>query len=193
MSKKNINIVDIMKRCLSYRAYPVVFEDDCGLDCQLEQDVYAIKQWDPERNARWATLNISIARDRCDYYGSFDPYETYYFTGYIEIQGVLLVCQSDPTKTVRSKHPLAQNNYQISLWRPLTLKEKQFIKKYPLSRLSYGVRKPGSLVDYWRSQEELIEFEEIVKFAKEVFKARFQGQWEFYVKRVGEEVEKLDL
>lgn len=36
-------------------------------------------------------------------------------------------------------------------------------------------------------------FEEIVEFAKEVFKARFQGQWEFYVKRVGEEVEKLDL
>ena len=36
MSKKNVDIVDIMKRCISHQVYPVVFEDDCGLDCQLE-------------------------------------------------------------------------------------------------------------------------------------------------------------
>lgn len=157
--------------------YPDVFTETTGLDIVLpEKKLHAVPTWGTTRNPkRSARLKIST------WVGMDMSAEHYY--GKIEIMGVRMEYDDKPgvsTSVSREKYPLAQYSYTLTLLRPLTQKE---IDANPDRWRCYEA---GALTECFESEAEIVEL------AKEVFKARFTGDWDFYIEYSAGLKEKVD-
>lgn len=149
--------------------YPDIFTDNCGLDIVLPEDkLHAVRSWgytkgNPQRRA---TLEISTFRGV-----SFNAIHYY---GKISIQGVNMEVdgESGHSRMVFNDNiPLAHYIYYLKLTRPLT---KQEIDEDSERWGDYY--NEGDLTNCFET------IEDVVILAKEVFRLRFAGDWEFYVK-----------
>lgn len=148
--------------------YPDVFFDTCGLDIVLpEKKLHAVRSWGYTKgnSKRRATLEITSFRGI-----SFNAIHYY---GKIVIQGVDMEYDGQPgcsTMIFDKNIPLAHYTYEFELKRPLT---KEEIDKNPER---WGdCYHDGDLTNCFES------IEDVLKLAREVFKMRFTGEWEFFV------------
>jgi hypothetical protein len=145
--------------------YPDVFAADCGLDIILpEKKLHAVKLWEHDQN-RCATVEI-------DTFIGISPGAIHYY-GKISIQGVGMEYDEEPGcyRMIFDRNtPLAHNSYTLRLQRPLSREE---ITRDP-ERWNYC--REGDLTECFNTPEE------IIALAKEVFRLRFTGDWDFYVK-----------
>lgn len=148
--------------------YPDVFSDSCGLDIVLPEDkLHAIRSWGYTKGnpKRRATLDITTFRGV-----SFNAIHYY---GKIEIQGVNMECDGEPghSRMVFDDNiPLAHYIYYLELTRPLSKKEID--------------EDPERWGDYYNEGDLTNCFEaigDVVALAKEIFRLRFTGDWEFCV------------
>lgn len=145
--------------------YPQIFKDNCGLDIvgkdRNSEALHAVKGWS---NKRRVTLEIrtwvGISFGAIHYYGK------------LKVDGVSMEYDEKPgihTSIDSDKQPLADWYYELKIHRHLTQKE---IEEDP---------------DRWEawyegSHTECFEtVEEIVEFGKQIFKLRFEGDWELWV------------
>lgn len=156
-----MNLEEIVKLSESERySYPDIFDINIGLDIVLpEKGLHAT----PINSKRSAVLLI-------DSFVGFSSEAIHYY-GIIEIDGVYMTHDDDEnlmTCVSEKDYPLAASRYKLSLHRYITQKEIDEDK----DRWSYY--DAGDLTKCFDSQEDLINF------SKEVFRARFSGDWEFY-------------
>ena len=148
--------------------YPDVFTDKCGLDIILSNDkLHAVRSWGYTKGnpKRRATLEITTFRGI-----SFNAVHHY---GKIKIQGVNMECDGEPghSKMIFDNNiPLAHYTYELVLKRPLT---KEEIDKDPERWGDYYDE--GDLTNCFET------IEDVIGLAKQVFRLRFTGEWEFYV------------
>lgn len=148
--------------------YPDVFTDKCGLDIILSNDkLHAVRSWGYTKGnpKRRATLEITTFRGI--------SYNAVHYYGRIRIQGVNMECDGEPGhgKMIFDKNiPLAHYIYELVLKRPLT---KEEIDKDPERWGNYY--EEGDLTNCFKTIEDVIEL------AKQVFRLRFTGEWDFYV------------
>lgn len=167
--------------------YPDVFTDDCGLDIRWDpRKLYATPSWGhtPNNAIRRATVKISSFRGVS--MGAIHYYAT------INVQGVWMVYEDEPNMSTmdmecEKQFPLSASLYCLRLTRPITEEEIALDNELGdyLSRFKY--QKAGDLTQCWESQEEILEF------AKEVFRLRFKGEWEFYIEWLNGQKEKVAL
>lgn len=172
-----MDLKEIVNRSQSNRHhYPDIFQDDCGLDIKIQDrgGLHAIPSWGRTKNnqIRCATLEIStfrgISGGAIHYYGN------------IYVQGVNMEYDTNPGTTTmcgdwEDKYPLSKYRYQLTLTRPITQEEIDLDKELGEYLARFPYQDVGDQTICWESIEQIIEF------AKEVFKARFSGKWEFYV------------
>lgn len=148
--------------------YPDIFTDNCGLDIILPNDkLHAVKSWGYTKgnSKRRATLDITTFRGV-----SFNAIHYY---GKINIQGVNMEVDGKPGHSrmiFDDNLPLAHYIYYLELTRPLT---KEEISEDPERWGDYYHE--GDLTNCFET------IEDVVALAKEVFRLRFTGDWEFYV------------
>jgi hypothetical protein len=148
--------------------YPDIFPDNCGLDIVLPNDkLHAVRSWGYRKNnpKRRATLQISTFRGI-----SFNAIHYY---GKINIQGVNMEVDGEPGRSrmvFDDNIPLAHYTYELELKRPLS---KEEISEDPERWGDYY--NEGDLTNCFNT------IEDIIALAKEVFRLRFIGDWEFYV------------
>lgn len=148
--------------------YPDIFTDNCGLDIILPNDkLHAVKSWGYTKgnSKRRATLDITTFRGV-----SFNAIHYY---GKINIQGVNMEVDGKPGHSrmiFDDNLPLAHYIYCLELTRPLT---KEEISEAPERWGDYY--QEGDLTNCFET------IEDVVALAKEVFRLRFTGDWEFYV------------
>lgn len=159
----------IIKQSSSDRyEYPDIFSDTCGLDIVLpEKKLHAVKSWGHHKGnmKRRATLEVTTFKGV-----SFNAVHYY---GKISIQGVDMEYNNKPghsTMIFDKNLPLAHYDYELILRRPLTQAE---IDNDPQRWGDYY--HDGDLTNCFESIEDVLEL------AKEVFKMRFSGEWEFFV------------
>ncbi len=164
-----MTLEQIIKQSQSEKyVYPDVFSDNCGLDIILPEDkLHAVKSWGytKSNSKRRATLDITTYRGV-----SFNAIHYY---GKIEIQGVNMECDGAPghSRMVFDDNiPLAHYIYHLELTRPISQKE---IDEDPERWGDYY--NEGDLTNCFET------IEDVVALAKEVFRLRFAGDWEFYV------------
>ena len=185
-----MTLEEILNRSKSDRYgynYPDVFTDDCGLDIRWSPGrLYATPSWGhtPNNAIRRATVKISSFRGVS--IGAIHYYAT------INVQGVWMVYEDEPNMSTidmecEKQFPLSEKLYCLRLTRPITEEEIALDNELGdyLSRFKY--QKAGDLTQCWESQEEILEF------AKEVFRLRFKGEWEFYVEWENGQKEKVAL
>lgn len=152
------------ERCV----YPDIFLDNCGLDIVLpEKNLHAVRSWGYTKgnSKRRATLEITTFRGI-----SFNAIHYY---GKVKIQGVNMEYDEQPghsTMIFDNNIPLAHYTYDFELKRPLTKDEID--------------EDPDRWGDYYHEGDLTNCFEtieDVVALAKEVFKLRFTGEWEFHV------------
>ena len=172
-----MDLKEIVNRSQSNRYhYPDIFQDDCGLDIKIQDrgGLHATPSWGRTKNnqIRCATLEIStfrgISGGAIHYYGN------------IYVQGVNMEYDTNPGTTTmggdwEDKYPLSKYRYQLTLTRPITQEEIDLDKELGEHLARFPYQDVGDQTICWESIEQIIEF------AKEVFKARFSGKWEFYV------------
>lgn len=171
---------EILRRSEPERyALPDIFQDTCGLDIKCpEEGLHAVPTLGYQRNnkKRRATVVISSFR-------GISPGAIHYY-GEIIIQGVHMEYDDKPgTMTACGKWedllPLSRYQYKLTLTRPITQEEIDIDEELgrELSRFPY--QKAGDLTQCWETEQDIVDF------AKEVFKVRFIGNWEFYVEYWG--------
>lgn len=149
--------------------YPDIFTDNCGLDIILpEKKLHAVRSWGYTKNnsIRRATLEVTTFRGI-----SFNAIHYY---GKIEIQGVNMEVDGEPGHSrmvFDDNTPLAHYIYCLTLKRPLS---KEEIGEDPDRWGDYY--NEGDLTNCFET------IEDIISLAKEVFRLRFSGEWEFHVK-----------
>lgn len=167
--------------------YPDVFTDDCGLDIRWEpKKLYATPSWGhtPNNAIRRATVKISSFRGVS--IGAIHYYAT------INVQGVWMVYEDEPNMSTidmecEKQFPLSAKLYCLRLTRPITEEEIALDNELGDYLSRFKNQKAGDLTHCWDSQEEILEF------AKEVFRLRFKGEWEFYVEWENGQKEKVAL
>lgn len=147
--------------------YPDIFRDNCGLDLRFpEKKLHAVAPWIIKTNPtnRKAVLEIST------FQGISFGAKHYY--GKIVIDGVVFVRDGEKgfTTIFDSANPLAKSYYHLILRRPITARE---IKEEPERWGNYY--EEGDLTNCFNTKEELISH------AKQVFKLRFSGVWDFFI------------
>lgn len=164
-----MNLEQVIKQSQSEKCdYPDVFTDNCGLDIILPDDkLHAVRSWGYTKGnpKRRATLEITTFRGI-----SFNANHYY---GKIKVQGVNMECDGEPgrSKMVFDNNiPLAHYTYEIELKRPLT---KEEIAEDPERWGDYY--NEGDLTNCFET------IEDVIALAKEVFRLRFTGDWEFCV------------
>lgn len=172
-----MELQEIVNRSISEKyIYPDVFTDDCGLDSVIPgESLHAIPSWGwrPSNMIRRVTLRISTFRgiscNAIHYYGALD------------IQGVYMEVDGEPGHSMSSyvwerDFPLSSDSYTLKLMRPVTKEDKETDKKARCEAdVRFNYQEVGDLTERFNSIDELIEF------AKVVFKNRFIGKWELYV------------
>lgn len=165
----NMTLEQVIKQSQSEKCvYPDIFLDNCGLDIVLPEDkLHAVRSWGYTKgnSKRRATLEITSYRGI-----SFNAIHYY---GKIKVQGVNMEYDGQPghgTMIFDNNIPLAHYNYELVLTRPLTKEEMD--------------EDPERWGDYYNEGDFTNGFEtieDVVALAKEVFKLRFTGEWEFHV------------
>ena len=148
--------------------YPDIFTDNCGLDIVLhDKGLHAVKSWGYSKSnqKRRATIKITTFKGI-----SFNAIHYY---GKINIQGVNMERNGKPgnsTMIFDNTIPLAHYSYELELKRPISQNEID--------------EDPERWGDYYEANDMTNCFEtieEVVPLAKDVFRLRFAGEWEFYV------------
>lgn len=172
-----MELQEIVNRSISERyTYPDIFTDDIGLDSIIPgKPLHAIPSWGMRSSnmIRRVTLRISTFRgiscNAIHYYGTLD------------IQGVYMEVNGESGHSQSSyvwerDFPLSSDSYTLKLMRPITQEDKDADKKaYCEADVRFKYQEVGDLTERFNSIEELIDF------AKIVFKNRFKGKWEFYI------------
>lgn len=147
--------------------FPDIFKDNCGLDIVLpEQKLHAVKSWGYTKNSQKRRVTLEIT----SFVGiSFNAIHYY---GKLNVQGVNMEYDEHPGRSTMlfdDDLPLGHYTYKLELRRPLTQRE---VDEDP-SRWGdyYDV---GDLTNCFETIEEIIEE------AKEIFKLRFEGDWELH-------------
>lgn len=168
---------EIINRSRSEKyTYPDVFTDDIGLDSVIPREsLHAVPTWGRRVHnmIRRVTLRISTFRGiSCN---------AIHYYGILDIQGVYMEVDGEPGHS-RSSYvwerdfPLSGDSYTLKLMRPVTEEDKDADKKARCEAdIRFNYQEVGDLTDRFNSVEELIDF------AKIVFKNRFKGEWEFYI------------
>lgn len=122
---------------------------------------------------RRVTLRISTFRgiscNAIHYYGTLDIQGVY-----MEVNGELGHFQS--SYVWERDFPMSSDSYTLKLMRPVTEEDKDADKKACCEAdIRFKYQEVGDLTERFNSIEELIDF------AKIVFKNRFKGEWELYV------------
>ena len=185
-----MTLEEILKRSESenYRdKYPDIFQDDCGLDIEWEPgNLRAVPSWGYRQSNTTRRATVKISSFRGISIGAIHYYAT------IDIQGVNMVFKNNPLCSCMNsecvqQHPLSAYIYRLRLLRAITEEEILEDQELGLELSRFYRQKAGDLTQSWISQEEIIEF------AKEVFRQRFHGNWEFYVEYVNGKLEKLTI
>lgn len=172
-----MELQEIVNRSISERyTYPDIFTDDIGLDSIIPGEyVHAIPSWGHRASnmIRRVTLVISTFRGLCA--------NAIHYYGKLNIQGVFMELNGKPGY-IRSSNvwdrdfPLSSESYTLKLMRPITQEDKEKDKKAICEGdVCFKYQEVGDLTERFNSIEELIDF------AKIVFKNRFKGKWELYV------------
>lgn len=147
--------------------YPDVFSENCGLDIVFpEKKLHAVKQWGRRENNRLRRVTLRITTFRGMSFNAIHYY------GQIVIQGVdieYIECPGRTTMVFDDNIPLAHYSYNLELKRPVTQAE---IVKHPDRWEYYHV---GDLTNCFET------IEDVIALARDVFRLRFSGDWEFYV------------
>lgn len=186
--KSLINFADVVRRSQSDRHdFPNVFTDDCGLDCKWsDPPLHAVPSWGhrPGNMRRRATVEITTFRgiswDAIHYYGT------------IYVQGVNMEYDNKPDCFTMSSVwediiPLSKYRYSLTLTRPISQEEIDADEASVDNVKRFSFQQVGDLTTCWKSVEDIVEF------AKEVFRLRFQGDWEFYVKYPYGDIDMLEV
>lgn len=166
-----MNIDDAIFRCKSEKnELPKIINSDAGLYTTEDLNVIGIPSWNrinTNNNKRKVYLVIStyrgISSDAIHYYGKF------------VIDGVYTATLDDLDKPRnlssedKKNHPLYSYNYEMIIKRPITIAE---IKSNPDKWYAYNV---GDLTERYENIDELISD------AKDIFKLRFIGDWDFFI------------
>lgn len=183
-----MELEEIVRRSQGERySYPNIFTDKCGLDIVWpERNLHASPSWGhrPSNKVRRVTIQVSSFRGVS--IGAIHYY------GMLSVQGVNMVYDDKPTcSTMDSKceeaNPLSCYTYKLRLTRPITQEEIDLDKELGKHLARFPYQEAGDLTPCWNTEEEILEF------AKEVFKARFQGKWELYIEYWAGNVEKVDV
>lgn len=115
-----------------------------------------------------------------------------HYYGILSVQGVHLVYDDNPNCSTNDwdcekQYPLSNYRYKLQLTRPITEEEIAIDEELGSHLARFPYQQAGDLTTCWNSEEEIIEF------AKEVFKARCVGKWELYVKHWSGKCEKVVL
>lgn len=171
-----MDLQEILRRSQSERyQLPDIFSDDCGLDVVWpEKKLHATPSWghSPGNKVRRATVEITSFRGIS--IGAIHYY------GHIIVQGVNMEYDERPgTSTMcgdcEDKFPLSRYSYKLQLTRPITQEEIDIDNELGSELARFPYQDVGDLTQCWENEQDIIDF------AKEVFKARFKGNWEFYV------------
>jgi hypothetical protein len=159
-------IADAIRHCevVKYN-YPDVFRDDAGLDIKIPaRKLHAVPNGDSGEKRR-VTLKIStfkgVSWDAIHYYGD------------VEVEGVMMEYDDEPdcsTMWTDDNLPLSHYSYRFRLQRELTQEE---------------IDGDGDRWKYYAAGDMTTRFntiEELISTAKGVFRLRFAGEWEFFVK-----------
>lgn len=169
--EKSKELQDALRMCKGDYSYPDIIDSSAGLIEVPEIGVAGIKSWDRSNKGikRKAVLIIStwcgISSNAIHWYGK------------IEVQGVYTgtLGQLEKPKTVHSEdlavYPTLNYKYDIKIVRPLTESE---IQSEPDRWYAYDA---GDMVQGYEDVNELI------RDFKTILKARFTGDWDFYVQR----------
>jgi len=184
----SMKLAEIVRRSQGERyAYPDIFTDNCGLDIVWpEGKLHAVPSWGhrPSNKVRRVTVQVSSFRGVS--IGAIHYY------GMLSVQGVNMAHDDKPSCSTMNcdcekQNPLSCYTYKLRLTRPITQEEIDIDQElgHHLARFPY--QDVGDLTPCWNTEEEILEF------AKEVFKARFQGKWELYMEYWDGHVEKIDV
>jgi len=153
--------------------YPDVFKDSDGLDIvDKEKKLHAVKTWGREfKNLkRSATLKILTWAGICS-----DAEHVY---GKIVIQGVEMEYDGKPgcTTYINSSNPLCDYKYELELKRYVTQedKNKDLFARHE-AEINWDNYSVGDLTNRFNTIKDLRDL------AIEVFKFRFEGDWEFFI------------
>lgn len=148
--------------------YPNIFPYNCGLDIVLpKKKLHAVRSWGYTKGnqKRRATLEITtfrgVSSNAIHYYGK------------INIQGVNMEYDGEPghSKMIFDTNiPLAHYTYNLVLKRPLTKEE-----------INKDSQRWGDYYDEGDLTNCFETIEDVIELAKQVFRLRFNGEWEFYV------------
>lgn len=161
MTGKTMTIEEAYSHCWDRHDYPQIIEDTAGLDITIPGYTTRIGKYH-KSDKRRVKLDITT-------------YGVEHFYGNLHADGINFLIIEDNGKTcsvwdskvreVESKYPLANSTYDIELVRKVT--EEEMIHS-PSRWEGYYV---GADTNAFYSPEEVIEL------AKQVFKARFKGDW----------------
>ena len=166
---------EIISRSQSERYnYPDVFLDDFGIGINI-LDYTTVPSWDySKRQSRKVTLKVSSYSGQCP--GAVHVY------GRLKIEGVVLkkVGENRPMRMPNIEHtaenPFVAYSYELILQRPVTQKDKDDDKNARCEAdIKFDYCEVGDLTYRWDT------FEELLNFAKLVFKTRFEGNWELWL------------
>lgn len=152
--------------------YPDVFNDSCGLDVIVKEGYHPQGAWTWSGKKRRAVLEVT------SYIGISSNAEHYY--GEIKIDGVWQCNNENPAKNTSSSefakiNPLSDSSYTLILHRRVTQEDKDKDKE---------ARCPADVKFDWQDVGDKTyrfnSIDELLKFAKIVFKTRFSGEWEFF-------------
>lgn len=168
MDNFNMDIKEAIKHCRDRKDYPDIFKDTAGLDISIPGFIVS-GCWEKREMPRKITLTISsfgeISWDAIHYYGD------------LEAEGIYFSPEDNPdrcisckeTRSEEDKNPLAGERYNIELNRELTQEE---IDSDPTRWEGYEA---GDSTNCFHSIAEIIEL------AKQVCKARFEGNWKLVI------------
>ena len=175
-----MDIKEAIEHCWDRKDYPEVFRDDAGLDISIPGFITR-GSWIENNSPRTVTLDVTTYRgvswDAVHYYGnitiegvSFSPEDS---------PNTYVVCKE--TYEAEEKNPLAAGSYKIELVRPVTSEE---IEEDSTRWDGYEV---GDKTNAFNSPEDVIDL------AKEVYKARFLGNWKLEIIDLNGETEDSEM
>lgn len=171
-----MNLEEIVRRSKSdCYEYPDIFTDDCGLDIVWPaRNLHTEAGWRYTRPVKKRSVVLQISS-----FVGIHPCAIHYY-GILSVEGVKLSCGSPHLSGFTSdwdcehKYPLSRSTYELRLTRPISKEEKDNDNQLGKNLSRFPYQQIGDLTPCWRTKEELIEF------AKQVFHARFKGEWEMY-------------
>lgn len=159
--------------------YPDIFTEDCGLDIfNPSKKTHAIPSWGANMRYKIRRVIIEIST----YRGISFNAKHYY--GKLIVDGVHMEYDDTPGKSnmdfaFEKEEPLSGYKYDLFLKRRIT---KEDIEKYPDDFGDYEIK---DLTNRFNSKQEIIDL------ALKVFKHRFIGNWDLYLKDIHGNIKKL--